>query len=119
MKKIICIGTVIILTLSITSYRCNSKLEDLENKVMQLEQDNETMKLKALSYIAEEYDILYFTSSRTVGENLRYKRLVKEIAEIEPELVEGYDENNNPILSIKGTLRAYVSIQERELGIED
>ncbi|MBQ8044677.1 MAG: hypothetical protein IJ272_11150, partial [Clostridia bacterium] len=63
----------------------------------------------SLSQIATEYDKLSRKSNKTVEEMQRLSELKKQIAEIAPDLVVGYDANNDPILALKGSLTSYIS----------
>lgn len=56
-----------------------------------------------IGYIAKEYDTLKSKSKLSNEEAERLKELTKQIADLMPELVSGYDENGNPILSMKGS----------------
>lgn len=63
----------------------------------------------SLSSIAEEYDKLSSKTSLTADEHERLAELKREIADIEPNLVAGYDSANNPILSLNGSLQDYIN----------
>ena len=63
----------------------------------------------SLSQIATEYDKLSRKSNKTVEEMQRLSELKKQIAEIAPDLVVGYDANNDPILALKGSLTSYIA----------
>lgn len=61
-----------------------------------------------LEALAEEYDKLAQKSKKTESELNRYNELRSQIAELSPELVIGYDENNNPILNLNSSLEDYI-----------
>ncbi|MCC0693836.1 phage tail tape measure protein [Clostridioides sp. ZZV14-6387] len=68
-----------------------------------------------IGYIAKEYDNLKSKSNLSTEEAERLKTLTKEIAEMMPELVNGYDENGNPILKMKGSAMELCSELDRAI----
>jgi chromosome segregation ATPase len=58
-----------------------------------------------LQEIQKEYDTLANKPKKTSSEVERLKTLTQELAEIKPELVVGYDESGNPILSMTGDVQ--------------
>lgn len=58
-----------------------------------------------LEGIAEEYDNLAKKANKTSEEVDRFNELKKEIAQTMPDLVIGYDNNNNPILKMNGSAK--------------
>ncbi|MDY6677910.1 phage tail tape measure protein, partial [Clostridioides difficile] len=68
-----------------------------------------------IGYIAQEYDKLKGKSKLSSEEAERLKTLTKEIAEIMPELVSGYDEEGNPILKMKGSATELCSELDRAI----
>lgn len=68
-----------------------------------------------IGYIAQEYDKLKGKSKLSSEEAERLKTLTKEIAEIMPKLVSGYDEEGNPILKMKGSATELCSELDRAI----
>ncbi|HCQ6056274.1 phage tail tape measure protein [Clostridioides difficile] len=68
-----------------------------------------------IGYIAQEYDKLKGKSKLSSEEAERLKTLTKEIAEIMPDLVSGYDEEGNPILKMKGSATELCSELDRAI----
>ncbi|MCC0647869.1 phage tail tape measure protein [Clostridioides sp. ZZV15-6598] len=68
-----------------------------------------------IGYIAQEYDKLKGKSKLSSEEAERLKTLTKEIAEIMPELISGYDEEGNPILKMKGSATELCSELDRAI----
>ena len=71
---------------------------------------------KSLSEIAKEYDELAKKTNKSASEVERFSQLKNQIAEIMPELVVGYDENNDPILKMNGS--AEDLIKSLDIAIE-
>ena len=63
----------------------------------------------SLSEIASEYDTLAKKTNKSAEELQRFSELKKQIAEISPELVSGYDVNGDPILKLNESLTSYMS----------
>lgn len=61
-----------------------------------------------LKDIAEEYDNLAGKSKLSNDELERYNQLQSQIAKLAPDLVVGYDADNNPILALNGSLEDYI-----------
>lgn len=76
---------------------------------IQSEMQSLNTQKSSLSAIAKEYDTLAQKSNKTAEEMQRLSELKKQIAEISPDLVVGYDANNDPILALKGSLTSYVA----------
>ena len=76
---------------------------------IQSEMQSLNTQKSSLSAIAKEYDTLAQKSNKTAEEMQRLSELKKQIAEIAPDLVAGYDANNDPILALKGSLTSYVA----------
>ncbi|MGC8309621.1 phage tail tape measure protein [Clostridioides difficile] len=68
-----------------------------------------------IGHIAQEYDKLKGKSKLSSEEAERLKTLTKEIAEIMPNLVSGYDEEGNPILKMKGSATELCSELDRAI----
>lgn len=68
-----------------------------------------------IGYIAQEYDKLKGKSKLNSEEAERLKTLTKEIAEIMPDLISGYDEEGNPILKMKGSATELCSELDRAI----
>lgn len=62
----------------------------------------------SLSAIAQEYDTLTKKTNKTAEEMDRFRELKQQIAQISPDLVAGYDSNNDPILKLNGSLSSYI-----------
>ena len=75
-----------------------------------------TSQKNSLSQIAKEYDTLAKKTNKTAEEMDRFRELKQQIAEISPELVVGYDSNNDPILKLNGSLSSYIG--ELDVAIE-
>ncbi|MGL4802043.1 MAG: phage tail tape measure protein, partial [Cetobacterium sp.] len=72
--------------------------------------DEQKSKLQA---IQKEYDALADKPKKTAKEVERLNELTKQIAEIRPDLVVAYDENNNPILSMTGDVKDLIEEMDR------
>lgn len=66
-------------------------------------------QISSLSSIAKEYDTLANKTNKTAEEFARFKELQREIAEIAPGLVQGYDVNGDPILALTDNLQEYIN----------
>lgn len=62
----------------------------------------------SLKSIAKEYDELANKTSKSAEEQERYNELRNEIAELNPDLQVGTDEDGNAILSLNGSLKDYI-----------
>ena len=78
-------------------------IKALEEQIATNEQASESAKK-----IVKEYDKLRNTTNKTAEEQERYAELTKQVAEIFPDLVSGYDSQGNPILELNGSLETYV-----------
>ncbi len=79
--------------------------------------------IQTLSDLEEEYDTLnkkFQSGSLNTEESERYRDIVQQIADISPELVEGYDAEGKAIIRKNDALRESIRLQEekerRELG---
>lgn len=70
---------------------------------------------KSLGEIATEYDNLASKTNKTASEIERFSQLKNEIANIMPELVLGYDSNNDPILAMSGNVTDLISELDRAI----
>ena len=68
---------------------------------------------KSLESISKEYDSLAKKTNKTASELERFSELKNEIANIMPELVLGYDENNDPILAMNGNVQDLIKELDR------
>ena len=68
---------------------------------------------KSLESISKEYDSLAKKTNKTASEIERFSELKNEIANIMPELVLGYDENNDPILAMNGNVQDLIKELDR------
>lgn len=68
---------------------------------------------KSLESISKEYDSLAKKTNKTASEMERFSELKNEIANIMPELVLGYDENNDPILAMNGNVQDLIKELDR------
>lgn len=68
---------------------------------------------KSLESISKEYDSLAKKTNKTTSELERFSELKNEIANIMPELVLGYDENNDPILAMNGNVQDLIKELDR------
>ena len=66
-------------------------------------------QISSLSNIAKEYDTLANKTNKTAEEFARFKELQREIAEIAPGLIQGYDVNGDPILALTDNLQEYIN----------
>ena len=78
-------------------------IKALEEQIATNEQASASAK-----QIATEYDKLSNTTNKTAEEQARYAELTKQVAEIFPNLVKGYDDAGNPILDLNGSLETYI-----------
>ena len=78
-------------------------IEITKSKISSLK--TEKNELKSLS---KEYDELTKKTKLTNAESEKLSELKQQIAEIAPELLVGYDANNDPILALNGSLKDYV-----------
>lgn len=78
-------------------------INNINSKISGLKSEKSSLKS-----IAEEYDNLAKKTSRTSEEQERYNELRNQIAEISPDLVSGYDSDNNAILALNGSLENYI-----------
>lgn len=83
----------------ISAQKHRENVENIKSEISTLSQQQQS--LKALS---EEYNKLYNKTNKTSDELERFKQLQKQIADISPDLVAGYDEEGNPILAFSGSL---------------
>ncbi|MCC0645492.1 hypothetical protein KGF41_14605 [Clostridioides sp. ZZV14-6150] len=83
----------------ISAQKHRENIENTKSEISTLSQQQQS--LKALS---EEYNKLYNKTNKTSDELERFKQLQKQIADISPDLVAGYDEEGNPILAFSGSL---------------
>ena len=72
------------------------------------EAETYTRQINSLEGLSKEYDTLSQKVNLTGEEYQRLKELKQEIAEIAPELVTGYDVNNDPIISLSGNMDEYI-----------
>ena len=70
---------------------------------------------KSLEEISKEYDELAKKTNKSADEIERFSQLKNEIAQIAPELVLGYDENNDPILAMKGNVTDLIGELDRAI----
>ena len=85
-------------------------IKALEEQISTNEKASESAKK-----IAKEYDRLRNTTHKTAEEQQRYAELTKQVAEIFPDLVSGYDEQGNPILELNGSLETYIRNLDRAI----
>lgn len=88
--------------------KLKESIKTQESEINQLEQ-----KKNSLKSIQQEYDSLNSNQNRTAEESARLLELTKQIAEIMPELVTGYDSAGNPILNMKGDVSDLIAEMER------
>lgn len=79
----------------------------------------EKQKIESLREIASEYDSLRSKTNLTAEEQERYLELNRQIAELYPELVSGYDENGDPILKLNGSLLTYINNLDRAVAKQE
>lgn len=65
-------------------------------------------QISSLSSISERYDELNKKTSKTKDEESELLSLRQQIAEISPDLVIGWDEENQPLLALNGSLKDYI-----------
>lgn len=97
--------------------RMDERRENMNN--LRQEINAEKQKIESLREVASEYDSLRSKSNLTAEEQERYLELTRQIAEIYPELVSGYDENGDPILKLNGSLLTYINNLDRALAKQD
>ena len=66
--------------------------------------------------IAQEYDTLASKTKKTAEEMARFKELKQQIAQTSPDLVAGYDSNNDPILKLSGSLTQYINDLDKAIN---
>ncbi len=78
--------------------------EKNKERIGELNSEISTYKTQqsGLKSIQKEYDELSNKTNRTKEESARLLELNKELAELMPELVSGYDEAGNPIINMRG-----------------
>ena len=92
---------------------CKNKLRDTHKELQstlettQSDTSNLRQNAKSIGKIADEYDTLASKTKLTNEEYERFNELKQEVADLFPELVSGYDENQNPILALTGSLKDY------------
>ena len=79
-----------------------SSLETTQSETSGLRQN-----VKSLSSIAKEYDKLAGKTKLSSDELERFNELKQQVADMFPDLVSSYDENQNPILALTGSLEDY------------
>lgn len=79
-----------------------SALETTQSETSGLRQN-----VKSLSSIAKEYDKLAGKTKLSSDELERFNELKQQVADMFPDLVSSYDENQNPILALTGSLEDY------------
>lgn len=79
-----------------------SALETTQSETSSLRQN-----VKSLSSIAKEYDKLAGKTKLSSDELERFNELKQQVADMFPDLVSSYDENQNPILALTGSLEDY------------
>lgn len=87
----------------IASEKSREKIDVARGEAQSLESTK-----KSLESIADEYDKLASKTNKSSEELARFNELKNEIAEIMPELVIGYDENNDPILKMNGSAKELI-----------
>lgn len=65
-------------------------------------------QISSLSSISERYDELNKKTSKTKDEESELLSLRQQIAEISPDLVIGWDDENQPLLALNGSLKDYI-----------
>ena len=86
------------------------RMDERRENIKSLEQElaTEKQKIESAKSIANEYDKLRSKTNLTAAEQERYLELTRQVAELFPELVSGYDENGDPILKLNGSLLTYI-----------
>ena len=86
------------------------RMDERRENIKSLEQElaTEKQKIESAKSIANEYDKLRSKTNLTAAEQERYLELTRQVAELFPELVSGYDENGDPILKLNGSLMTYI-----------
>lgn len=80
--------------------------------------DTTKQQVSGLSQISKEYDKLANKTNKSKEELARFNELKNEIANISPDLVLGYDSDNNPILAVNGSLENTIKLKKEILALD-
>ena len=85
--------------------------DEITNNIKSLSSEKE-----GLSQIADRYDELSRKTNKTSKELAEFSELKKQVAEISPDLVSGYDASGDPILKLNGSLKDYMADLDTAIG---
>lgn len=80
--------------------------------------DTTKQQVSGLSQISKEYDKLANKTNKSKEELARFNELKNEIANISPDLILGYDSDNNPILAVNGSLENTIKLKKEILALD-
>ena len=89
-------------------------IKTLENEIA-----SEKQRVNSIRDVAKEYDSLRSKSKLTAEEQQKYLELTRQIAEVFPELVSGYDKNGDPILKLNGSLETYIGNLDKAIAKQE
>ena len=91
--------------------------EDLDNTAERSQAEASVQKIayKNLNKLLDSYDELYNKSNRTTEENEKLSKVIEDIANDFPDLVEGYDEAGNAVIKQKDTWDEIIQKQKESL----
>ena len=95
--------------------KLTSSVQDAADKLQTVEDEQlsnisaQNQKIKSLQTIGVEYENLASKANRTAEEESRMVELSNELAQILPEMVVGYDEDNNAILHMTDDMDGLIS----------
>ena len=78
-----------------------------------------TQEKNTLQNLAKEYESLSKKKNRSAEEDARLLEVRKELAELEPQLVKGFDKEGNPIIQLGGALDDVISKYERSIKLQE
>lgn len=92
--------------------------KEIQDRIKTTEGEIEALnkQKKSMEEIASEYDELSKKSKKSEEESIRLSELKQEIATLMPELVGGYDANNDPILLMTGSAQELVKELEKAVA---
>lgn len=85
-------------------YKNMAKEARAQQEILKEDIGNRENQVTSLGKLSKEYDKLSNKTNLTTKEQARLKDLTAQIAEIAPDLVIGHDADNQPILSLNGSL---------------
>lgn len=101
-------------------HEIENRVEHFKDQIVKTQESiaNNKNTVKSLKNIQKRYDELAKSSKRNKEEEAEYLELRKQIADLSPELVVGYDENDNPILALNGSLDETIAKLKETIELE-